>query len=216
MIAALVKLGLWQIHRGQEKSTWLAQMHMRSEAPAKTPNDVSQVEDFAHIKLSGHVDNQQQLLLDNKFHQHHPGFHVLTALKIPGQARWVLLNRGWLPRGYRRIDLPKLPPLPDDVSVKGIVYYPKKQLLSLGSDNEQAGQWPRIVQRIDFVTFERLLKRPLQPYILVLDAKDKLTFTRDWRPVVMMPERHYAYAFQWFALALTLLVIVIATSLKRR
>jgi surfeit locus 1 family protein len=37
---------------------------------------------------------------------------------------------------------------------------------------------------------------------------------RDWRPAVMRPEQHLAYAFQWFALAITVLVIFVVANLS--
>lgn len=216
LIGALIGLGIWQVHRAKEKTVWLEMMKAKSTATAHIPTDLSAVADFSHIQLTGQLDNTQQLLLDNKFHQHRPGFHVLTAMKMPGEARWVLLNRGWVPRGYKRTDLPKLAPVNGRQTLSGIVYYPKKRLLLLSHQEDPSRSWPRIMQRLDFAAFERVLKRPLMPFVLILDDKQSATMLRDWQPVIMMPARHYAYAFQWFALALTLLVIVIATNVRKR
>ncbi len=40
------------------------------------------------------------------------------------------------------------------------------------------------------------------PRILLSDPDPASGFVREWTPNVMPPERHAAYAFQWFALAI--------------
>ncbi|MCD6062003.1 MAG: hypothetical protein K0S16_2314, partial [Moraxellaceae bacterium] len=43
-------------------------------------------------------------------------------------------------------------------------------------------------------------------------------FVRDWSPSARLgipPEKHYAYAFQWFSLAAAVLVVLIAVNLRK-
>ena len=40
---------------------------------------------------------QGQIYLDNRVHQRQAGFHVLTPLQL-ADGRWLLVNRGWLPK----------------------------------------------------------------------------------------------------------------------
>jgi surfeit locus 1 family protein len=50
----------------------------------------------------------------------------------------------------------------------------------------------------------------------LLDASDGHGFVRDWRPVYgVTPDKHRAYAMQWFTLALVLLLIYIGVNSKR-
>ena len=44
---------------------------------------------------------------------------------------------------------------------------------------------------------------------MLLNAQDNSTFIRNWQPVVMPPEKHMAYAVQWFLLGVAALVIFI-------
>ena len=48
------------------------------------------------------------------------------------------------------------------------------------------------------------------------DSAEPDGFVRDWKPSGLTPERHLGYAFQWFALALTLAVLVLVSFLKSR
>jgi cytochrome oxidase assembly protein ShyY1 len=44
---------------------------------------------------------------------------------------------------------------------------------------------------------------------LLTDPAPSSGFVREWTPNVMPPERHAAYAFQWFALAVATIAIFI-------
>jgi surfeit locus 1 family protein len=51
--------------------------------------------------------------------------------------------------------------------------------------------------------------------LVLLDAGEPDGYVRNWSAPGFPPLRHIAYAVQWFALALTLLVIYVATNLRR-
>jgi surfeit locus 1 family protein len=51
------------------------------------------------------------------------------------------------------------------------------------------------------------LDKPVPDYQLLLEADQPDGYLRDWRAVDVGPERHYGYAFQWFAFAVMALVI---------
>jgi surfeit locus 1 family protein len=39
---------------------------------------------------------------------------------------------------------------------------------------------------------------------------------REWKTVAMPPQRHLAYALQWFVMALVVLIIFVALNLKKK
>ncbi|MEM8984954.1 MAG: SURF1 family cytochrome oxidase biogenesis protein, partial [Pseudomonadota bacterium] len=58
--------------------------------------------------------------------------------------------------------------------------------------------------------------RSLLPWALLLDGDAEDGFAaRDWQPTGLPPERHLGYAVQWFALALTLVILWFVFSLKK-
>jgi surfeit locus 1 family protein len=63
---------------------------------------------------------------------------------------------------------------------------------------------------------EQRLGYPLLPVILMLDPKDEYGFVREWKAVYgVPPDKHRAYALQWFTLALVLMMIYIGVNTKR-
>jgi surfeit locus 1 family protein len=50
------------------------------------------------------------------------------------------------------------------------------------------------------------LGRELAPAVLVIDPAEAQSLTRIWQPRNITPARHYAYAMQWWGLALTLII----------
>jgi cytochrome oxidase assembly protein ShyY1 len=59
----------------------------------------------------------------------------------------------------------------------------------------------------DWGRMERALDLPLYRQVLYLDAASDAGFEdRNWTPFTMGPDRHRAYALQWFAFALTAIV----------
>ena len=64
---------------------------------------------------------------------------------------------------------------------------------------------------------EEALGVDLLPFVVELDRSESHGFAREWRPHRGIgPERHRGYAFQWFALAATLLAIYTFVNLRRR
>ena len=48
----------------------------------------------------------------------------------------------------------------------------------------------------------------LKPYELLLVSHNaSFGYLRDWKPNVMAPEKHQAYAVQWFSVAIACLVV---------
>ena len=74
----------------------------------------------------------------------------------------------------------------------------------MGAAVESASEWPL---HAVYPTLDELavyLGRELQPFVLLMEPGDDYGFLRRWQPVEIGPGRHYAYAFQWFAMAVVL------------
>ena len=77
--------------------------------------------------------------------------------------------------------------------------------------------WPQVIQQLEIGRIGERLDRPLLPLVLLLDKADPGGFVRDWKPVYgITPDKHRAYAAQWFTLALVLLLIYIGVNTRRR
>nr|MBP7013725.1 hypothetical protein [Steroidobacteraceae bacterium] len=63
---------------------------------------------------------------------------------------------------------------------------------------------------------EKVLGASVEARIILLDPAAPNGYERVWRPAMRFgPERHLAYAIQWFVFALVALIIFIALSLRR-
>jgi surfeit locus 1 family protein len=82
--------------------------------------------------------------------------------------------------------------------------------------DEPNTSWPKVVQQLQLDSLGQLLGVRLEPLILLLDKQDEFGFIRDWKPVYgATPDKHKAYAVQWFTLAVVLLMIYVGVNSKR-
>jgi surfeit locus 1 family protein len=221
MLAVLCTLGTWQLGRAKEKAARIdAAQQLAASAPLRLDNteptgDPSLVE-FMPVSASGTYDSDHQFLLDNRTHAGRAGFHVLTPLRLPNNTN-VLVNRGWVPVGARREDLPAIAIDALHQSVRGNLALAREDQLVLGQTGHDDGaHWPWVIQRVEFTPMQSALQYPLLPVIVQLDSVAPYGFVRQWSPVIGIgPERHQGYALQWFSLALALVTIYIVVNAHR-
>ncbi|MFT5064332.1 MAG: surfeit locus 1 family protein [Gammaproteobacteria bacterium] len=216
-VALFCRLGVWQLDRAEHK-------HLVAESLAKSdsfpPLSALAENDAAipyySVSLSGRFDTQKQILLDNQVLAGVAGYEVISALQIDNGLLY-LINRGWL--AGRPGDLPAWETPSDIVTLKGVIAPHAAAGMRMGeavvatADNPSG--WPKVVNYPSLEELESLFKQPVAPYTLWLDANEPHGFERDWQPQALTIEKHLGYAFQWFALALTVLVVFFVLHMKR-
>jgi surfeit locus 1 family protein len=204
--AALAGLGLWQLDRAGQKETMVERMNQRTEAPARAVARLAQLDDPAHYPVEdrGHFDNTRSVLIDNRIRDGRAGYHLLTLFHTRSGAR-VLVNRGWLPRGPDRQTLPEIPEVKGEVRIRGHAHVHREKNLVLREDRLDQQDWPLRVQRVDRAALQQRLGVELAPFIVRLAPETGpergAQLPREWPERQMGPQRHYAYAVQWFAMA---------------
>jgi len=217
MLPLLVGLGFWQL----ERAAWKQELiDAHEESMHLGPVELTWLlqsgglEAYRPVGVRGHYDLDHQLLLDNRIYHGQVGYDVLTPLRLPGGGV-VLVNRGWVPTGSDRSVLPDLPGPQETVVLEALTSLPEK-VFRLGAAEERHAGWPKVVQQLDMEQLQRLLQTPLLPVILLLDASAEHGFVRDWKPAyAVTPDKHRAYALQWFTLAAVLLLIYIGVNCTR-
>ena len=209
-------LGLWQLDRAGEKERRRGTFAERtSDVPILLNRRLSTMPTemdpawwrHRRVEVSGEMFGDRQYLLDNRTHKAVAGYHVYLPLLVTGLDRFLLVNRGWVATGPSRDRRPDVSLTPSAAVVTGIVDYPREPLL-LGDDGYSGTSWPKVVQRIDTDKTERDLKRPVLPFVVLMDAALPHGFVREWSPYLGIgPERHRGYAFQWFSLAAAVAVV---------
>lgn len=223
-IASFSWLGLWQIERAGEKELRKENFATRSnDAPILinqrlniTPAEIDpDWWRYRRVELSGDGFAERQYLLDNRTRHGVAGYHVYLPILVTGVNRVVLVNRGWLETGVSRERLPDISLDAASLVVSGIVDRPRQTLL-LGDDGYAGTSWPKVVQRIDPAKTAHDLKRPVLPFVILMDATQPHGFAREWSPYLGIgPERHRGYAFQWLSLAAAVAVVWIVVHVRR-
>ena len=211
--AACTRLGAWQLERAAEKQ---ATLDAFAAAPA-LPLDqaLRSPADWSRVRVQGRFDARRHLLLDNQLHEGRAGVHVFTPFQVDDRS-WLMVNRGWLPLADRR-RLPAVDTPTDTLTLHGRLAPPPVPGRQLGeADRLAPDRWPQLVTYYRPADVSAALGETLPRRVLWLDADAPAGFqARDWQPVAMPPRRHVGYAVQWFALALTALVIWVVLGVRR-
>jgi surfeit locus 1 family protein len=218
VFVGLLSLGFWQLDRAAQKRSILADYRAgTSTALLKLDAGVRSIEGLQYQSASatGRYDAVHQFLLDNRTYNGAAGYEVLTPLKLAGAGVGVLVNRGWIPLGGSRDQLPEMPVDSNERTVIGRIREVSQKGFSLGEEEKRTG-WPYRVLRADIPHLASELGYPLLPLELLLDPGQPDGYVRDWHPMTFGPERNVGYAVQWFAMAATLMVIYLAVNLEKR
>ncbi|NDD12093.1 MAG: SURF1 family protein [Betaproteobacteria bacterium] len=223
-------LGQWQLSRAAQKEALFAQLQSQAAMPTLTGADLLQPDSQLQpligrrVQLSGRWLAEHTVFLDNRPMQGRTGFYVLTPLQISGSELVVMVQRGWVPRNFeQRSQLPDISTPEGVVTLEGRLVGPPSRLYDLGG-----AETGSIRQNLDLKSFgaELLPHSRLQPQTLlfslphrlmtqvsvqqtseikVLDLGHKFQedgLQRNWPVINSGVDKHYGYAFQWFALSL--------------
>ncbi|MGD2083136.1 MAG: SURF1 family protein [Chromatiales bacterium] len=225
LLPVLVGLGQWQLERAAWKQGLVDAHAERISQPARPLQDLlgsslsGEGLKYRQVTARGRYDLDHQLLLDNRIHQGAAGYHVLTPLRLDGAdpaGSWVLIDRGWVPVGPSRAELPALPGPEGPVIVRAMIRLPPEKVFRLEPAEEGGEVWPQVVQQLELAPIERRLGHALLPLVLLLDPDDPAGFVRDWKPVYgITPDKHRAYAAQWYTLAVVLVLIYVGVNTHR-
>ena len=219
LLPLLLTLGFWQLDRARQKAelqTAFAERFQLPPTPLAEVDPADSANRYRRVIAAGRYDNAHQLLLDNQVRDGRPGYHTLTPLRLrDGTA--ILIDRGWLPLGATRQELPDVSLSAEPVTVRGWLAQPANPGLRLGDGAGGDSRWPRIIPHVDYQRLSGLLDYPLLPAIILLEPEAPAGFWRDWQPRFggQGPERHQGYAAQWFSLAVALLILYFAVNTHR-
>lgn len=218
-LAAFASLGYWQLGRAREKQAMIdAFMQGGRQTVDATGLGFDALSRYQHVRLRGAYDATHQVLLDNMpSATGQPGYRVLTPLERSDGRGWVLVDRGWVPLGATRDDLPDVSVAAGEREVSGILDVLPIPGLRVGpAASPGPVHWPRVLLFPTEADVESELGIAVEPRIILLDAGRPDGFERKWRPSLGFgPERHLGYAIQWFALALLVVVLFVALNLRR-
>jgi surfeit locus 1 family protein len=214
VIVVMVQLGNWQLSRAQEKESRQERLDRLSQEPTVVlPSVEVKLEDFLYrqVEARGIYVPEHTIYLDNKIYRGIAGYHVITPLKIGSGSMHVLVNRGWAPAERDRGQLPEVPVPEGPVVVSGIAATATQKTLELSQDMIAGRVW----ENLDIDRYRNATGLALQPVMILQkdDVKDGLV--RQWPRPDSGSGKNLGYAFQWFAMALAVLITYLVLSGKR-
>jgi surfeit locus 1 family protein len=195
-------LGAWQLERADASRATLAQFASGAAEPLlrRLPSELDDDLRFHRVGVGGEYVAEPQFLLDNMLHEGVAGYHVLTALRVPGLEERVLVNRGWVPAGGDRRVLPDVGVGSGARTVTGRLERLPRPGMRLGQETKAHGAVV-VLQYPTAADLAQRLGQPVFDYQLLLEPGEPDGYVRDWRAPGVAPERHLSYAGQWLALA---------------
>lgn len=189
MTALTFGLGVWQLDRAAQKEK--ISLERRDAQP---------------ISLSGRWLVEQTLYVDNRQMNAKQGFFVVTPLVISAND-YVLVERGWIARDFmdrKKLQTIQTPAGDVVVSARKLI---DPALPAVIADNA-ASELP-IVQYINLRALQSTMpSKTYKGYVQQLGAASE-GLKRDWYEPASGVEKHYGYAFQWFALCALLIGLYI-------
>lgn len=215
-IAATLALANWQVGRAHGKEELAARLTALSRGPAVTlPADAMNAEDleWRRVTVRGRFEPRYAAYIDNRIRRGVAGYHVLMPLAIGDSSRYVLVNRGWIAGTGDRARLPEVRTPEGTVEITGLAVVPGRRFFELSS--QAAHGEGRVWQNLTLERYRQAYPIALQPVLVQQESPLDDGLAREWDPPDLGVEKHYGYAFQWLALALTILVIYLVTHVRR-
>jgi surfeit locus 1 family protein len=154
---------------------------------------------FRQVRVSGVYDAKRQILIDNRVHEGRVGFGVVTPLAL-ADGRVVLVDRGFVPAGVSRRELPSAVPPPGEVTVEGRIDVPPRDYFELGDGGKPAGV---LWQHLDPARFAAATGRDVLPIVIDATGPGDDGLLRERTLPHLDSERNLSYMLQWYAFAAT-------------
>ena len=201
-VSATLALGAWQMSRAAQKLALQAAIERRQALPPMDQRTVlatASTGDLVHraVLLRGTWSARHTLFLDNRQMNGKPGFYVVTPLLLEGSGAAVLVERGWVQRNFLQRDaLPAIDTPAGVVEVRGRMAPPPGKLYEFAG----AGRGP-IRQNVDLAQLRAETGLALLDLAVQQVGPASEGLLREWPQAATGVDKHYGYAFQWWALS---------------
>jgi cytochrome oxidase assembly protein ShyY1 len=208
--------GIWQLNRADQKIRLGESLAAKLQMPILNANANSLTLEQAaerRIIARGRFIQDEAIWLDNRPRPipdggagsvGQSGFYLMMPLSLEGKESVLWVNRGWAPRNNNnRIELPPVKTADELVTIEGIAFPHPGKVYDLGQKGDAVTR-PRIEQNFNLALEAQSHSWTQLPFIVrESDSSKNDGLIRNWPLPTNGVDRHYAYAFQWFALALS-------------
>lgn len=213
MLIFLIRLGFWQLDRAQEKLSLLNSIEIQQSMPAVQLDKISHSDKlsiYQNVTVTGNFLPERYWLLDNKVFNGKVGYEVIVPFRFKND-KTILVDRGWVAAPPHRNQLPSIVMVSGLVTLQGRLIRPSINRMT--RELEVTNTWPKRVQKLELTSLQSKLDYSILPWILQLHMDSPEALAMEWRKANITPNKHIAYAVQWFAMsAVLLLALVIANT----
>ena len=224
-VGVLIKLGVWQLDRGNEKLRYEQQLLERSQQSSRALDIVlsdwrgtglraqepSSPQTLNGLKVDIELATQSGLilLLDNQINQGMVGYviYMLGETQTQNGRKQLLIDLGFVAASNDRRKLPQLGNITLPTNMSGRLYVRSVNPLSqeLGLENTT----PKRIQNINIQALSQYTGQEVLPFIFQPQSLGSWPYEMLWRPSAMKSEKHFGYSFQWFVMAAVLLFLML-------
>lgn len=231
MLGCLIALGNWQTRRYHEATTMIAAYAAQhdEQGPVARLDSVAGAADddtrlhalhFRRAALPGHLEPEATQLLTARYVLGRRGYGVMMPMRVDnGPKPKILVHLGWVPQDKVAAFLAEVRATPERV-IKGRLQVPNLERV-LAPTGSFVGH-PTWLRAMPFAIAETM--PDLEPRLMlqagdqangsVIDP-DRVPIDGYVHPVRMHPNKHVEYAATWYGLALTLVAVWLALSIKK-
>jgi surfeit locus 1 family protein len=221
-VVLMTNMGFWQLDRAKEKEQMLKLLADDHLTEVTSKSQMKELPRFANIQLNGRYLNAPQILLDNQVDSGVQGYHVFTPFVIDGLNMYIMVNRGWITKSKFTEDILTINSNP--ATILGKFNTPPQVGIQLGEIELDLKKPQQVITYFDKNKVSTFLHEALckdlncvvSQNILWLKTDQSQGFKRDWNPIIMLPSKHTAYAVQWFAMTIVLILIFIYWLVKNK
>ncbi len=218
LLGMLVSLGRWQLQRADQKRALYDAFDKGADATQRVDLMTPALPRYQHVETRGRYDGSRQILIDNMTDADgRAGYFVVTPLALTGGG-WLLVNRGWVPLGRSRSELPAIGVAGDVRTVLGRADHLPTPGIRMGRAAALRPPYPAVADfptRAEIAALLHEASWTRAADLVLLDPGQPDGYVRRWQAPGFPPLRHVAYAVQWFGLALALFVIYLVTNFRR-
>jgi surfeit locus 1 family protein len=167
---------------------------------------------WRRVKVRGRFEPKYAVFIDNRVLHGVVGYHVVMPLRIGDSERYVLVNRGWVAATDTRSQLPRVATASEAVTVVGLATLPSKRYLELSNTVAEGKVW----ENLTLERYRAAVPIAIQPIVIEQENDVGDGLKREWDASDLSIEKHYGYAFQWFALAAAILIFYLLSHVRKR
>ncbi|MEZ8801737.1 SURF1 family protein [Vibrio splendidus] len=230
-VGILIKLGLWQLERGNEKLLYEQQLSERAQQSPRSLDAViselkgsrtqaqgsSELPSLNGLRVDVELETPSVLvvLLDNQINQGTVGYviYMLGEVRFKDEnnslvaEKQLLIDLGFVAASNDRRELPQLGSITVPTKMSGRLYTRSVNPLSheLGLENTT----PKRIQNINITALSEYTGQAVLPFVFQPQSLESWPYELLWRPTAMKSEKHFGYSFQWFVMAAVLLFLML-------